>query len=72
MQAWEYLFVTFEVRQPTPSVEPDWYLSYASNQQVAAQTAPTIHTYTNQQGAEGRNSSTATMPTATTNPRCYA
>jgi hypothetical protein len=53
MQPWQYLFVTFEVRQPSPASEPDWYLTYASDQKVSPQTAPTIHAYTNQRGAEG-------------------
>lgn len=53
MQQWEYLFVTFESRAQPPNREPDWYLSYASNQKVSPQSAPTIHTYTNERGAEG-------------------
>lgn len=53
MQQWEYRFVSFEPRQPKPDQEPDWYLSYASNQPVSRASAPTIQTYTNQLGAEG-------------------
>lgn len=53
MQQWEYLFVSFEPRKPKPDQEPDWYLSYASNQRVPRESAPTIQVYTNQLGAEG-------------------
>ncbi len=53
MQQWEYLFVSFEPRKPKPDQEPDWYLSYASNQHVSRESAPTIQVYTNRLGAEG-------------------